>query len=1601
MASPGPKMSTAAEGGRRNPTSPRPLRRDYPADCPPFQAHWFYAVDFPKRKPPSSAPSASDKKPLPVPKKYVPFSAKDSRSVETGYETVVRQEDEKAASKHEVFPASSKVKNIQIHDAYENKVPDHGTSGSGSANSTRIPVNEDYLFDVNIQERELAPVYWLGPVYDVQGSTLRPCEENLASQLEEGYLNATPFRVASQARSASQPRPSSSRDSREAQNDRKLSGVISQYPSDDLDIQVKSDEREARSTSEDASKSPRQLQTHRLLGKYMNSMVTYQDAKTAWILTDDFLSRMSSTVYERFLGGGYLGGAKVVRGYTNPNEPKKSKDAKVDGDKKTDASVTTSTEARPASSSAGKPDDSGSEPTPGLDSKAPEPPKLAGVGPGLKARRQALERQMTNLVTSGKAEDPETQEEEARKREEEEIRDDYRDDEGEDQGREIEHLILVTHGIGQRLGLRMESVNFIHDVNVLRKTLKGVYDSSPDLLALNHEIDKLPKNCRLQVLPVCWRHLLDFPKHRARPTKQDGKPADLGPLEDVNRYPSLEEITIEGVPAVRNLITDLALDILLYQSAYREHIARIVQRECNRIYGLFLDRNPTFKGRVSLLGHSLGSAILFDLLCHQPDGPQQRTSAGSRLDVKAPKTDRSKQTTTNTGLDLHFDVDCFFCIGSPIGLFQMLKGRKIAARHHLQPLKSPFDPYDGQDPFLHAAYSSDPVHDETILGDLPITTSSPKCSQLYNVFHPTDPISYRLEPLISAAMSSLPPQLLPYTKKGIFGAPVGQGLSGIGARVGQSVSGLWTSFSAGIASSILNRSLGITGDDLKTGSPSSSRPQAEVSLSIGAGTNISSGKVIPTTPVLPNTAATEAGDEKKRKVGEEVASNSAGNERAPTLIDGELETLYAGFQKRRKSNEGDKDQALEESPSLQAMEERARILEVEEQKIKALNSNGRVDYSIQEKYPQFQQDEIFSLQDAFRKLDAEDRGYLDEATVIKAAQQSERQPYDVVRQALRAVEVDSSRRVELDDYVDLVARLRTSSITQKDASTGAGSKPAPPSAGSGHVSRGSVGGGGGGGGKIQMQGSSANVSHTINEDERTEFTRHINAVLAGDPDIGLRLPFPTDTFEMFDQCKDGLVLAKLINDSVPDTIDERVLNRVGKKLKQLNAFHMTENNNIVINSAKAIGCSVVNIGSGDIIEVREHLILGLIWQVIRRGLLGKIDIKLHPELYRLLEEDETLEQFLRLPPEKILLRWFNYHLKAAKWERRVANFSQDVKDGENYTILLNQLAPAQCSRAALQTRDLLQRAEQVLQNADALGCRKFLTPSSLVAGNPKLNLAFVAHLFNTHPGLDPISEEEKLQVDDFDAEGEREARVFTLWLNSLDVQPAVHSLFDDVRDGLVLLQAYDKVIPGSVSWRHVNKAPAGGELMRFKAVENTNYAVELGKQNRFSLVGIQGADITDGQRTLVLAMVWQLMRKDISETLAKLATQKGKREITDSDMVQWANAMAHKSSSASATASIRSFKDHSLANGLFLLAVLRAMKPAYVDDDLLTPGRTDDECYANAKLAISIARKLGATIWLVPEDIVQVRSRLVTTFIGEFLVGSLRLPGVVEEEEEE
>lgn len=55
---------------------------------------------------------------------------------------------------------------------------------------------------------------------------------------------------------------------------------------------------------------------------------------------------------------------------------------------------------------------------------------------------------------------------------------------------------------------------------------------------------------------------------------------------------------------------------------------------------------------------------------------------------------------------------------------------------------------------------------------------------------------------------------------------------------------------------------------------------------------------------------------------------------------------------------------------------------------------------------------------------------------------------------------------------------------------------------------------------------------------------------------------------------------------------------------------------------------------------------------------------------------------------------------------------------------------------ALSERDLHERAEIMLQQAAKLKCRSFVTPQDVVNGVYKLNLAFVANLFNNHPGLE-------------------------------------------------------------------------------------------------------------------------------------------------------------------------------------------------------------------------------------------------------------------------
>ncbi|XP_032773863.1 plastin-2 [Rattus rattus] len=505
--------------------------------------------------------------------------------------------------------------------------------------------------------------------------------------------------------------------------------------------------------------------------------------------------------------------------------------------------------------------------------------------------------------------------------------------------------------------------------------------------------------------------------------------------------------------------------------------------------------------------------------------------------------------------------------------------------------------------------------------------------------------------------------------------------------------------------------------------------------------------------------------------------------------------------------------------------------------------------------------------------------------------------------------------------------------------------------------------------------SSVGTQHSYSEEEKYAFVNWINKALENDPDCRHVIPMNPNTDDLFNAVGDGIVLCKMVNLSVPDTIDERTINK-----KKLTPFTIQENLNLALNSASAIGCHVVNIGAEDLKEGKPYLVLGLLWQVIKIGLFADIELSRNEALIALLREGESLEDLMKLSPEELLLRWANYHLENAGCTK-ITNFSTDIKDSKAYYHLLEQVAPrgdeegipaVVIDMSGLREKDDIQRAECMLQQAERLGCRQFVTATDVVRGNPKLNLAFIANLFNKYPAL---HKPENQDIDWGALEGEtREERTFRNWMNSLGVNPGVNHLYSDLSDALVIFQLYEKIkVP--VDWNRVNRPPypkLGGNM---KKLENCNYAVDLGKnQAKFSLVGIAGQDLNEGNRTLTLALVWQLMRR---YTLNILEDIGGGQKVNDDIIVNWVNTTLKEAQKSS---SIASFKDPKISTSLPVLDLIDAIQPGSINYDLLkTENLDDEEKLNNAKYAISMARKIGARVYALPEDLVEVNPKMVMT----------------------
>ncbi|XP_016843553.1 phospholipase DDHD1 isoform X2 [Nasonia vitripennis] len=238
----------------------------------------------------------------------------------------------------------------------------------------------------------------------------------------------------------------------------------------------------------------------------------------------------------------------------------------------------------------------------------------------------------------------------------------------EDKPNDIDHLVFVVHGIGQK----RDTGKIIRNTSLFRECVERMKQKY------------FPNSThRVEFFPVEWRSLL----------KLDGDIVDA--------------ITPYSVLSIRHLLNTSAMDILYYTSPlYGGEVRAGLQKELNRLYEKFTSRHPGWKGKVSVLAHSLGCVIVYDIVTGwvgfetRPPGSLERSSEG-----------------------LQFPIENLFCLGSPLSVFLALRTRTPSNRLDLMP------------EYL--------------------------CNRFYNIFHWSDPVAYRMEPLLERGYSKIEPILIP------------------------------------------------------------------------------------------------------------------------------------------------------------------------------------------------------------------------------------------------------------------------------------------------------------------------------------------------------------------------------------------------------------------------------------------------------------------------------------------------------------------------------------------------------------------------------------------------------------------------------------------------------------------------------------------------------------------------------------------------------------------------------------------------------------------------------------------------------------------------
>lgn len=222
----------------------------------------------------------------------------------------------------------------------------------------------------------------------------------------------------------------------------------------------------------------------------------------------------------------------------------------------------------------------------------------------------------------------------------------------------------------------------------------------------------------------------------------------LGILSTLSPYSfDCSPSTTEAPSLTNDLIPIGAIPLIATTSPeYAEAVTKTIN-SANAVYNEFIksEDGKGFNGQVSIVGDSMGSVLVYDALIRSLQYQSRHDSENSILDteilipndpveqhylnkshLQAPTPRRRSSSTSDNHIKLEFEVSDFFTFGSPLSL--ILASRKMSEDKHRDIIRPPIQ-------------------------------------QVYNLFHPTDPVASRLEPLLSARFTNLPPiNVARYTK---------------------------------------------------------------------------------------------------------------------------------------------------------------------------------------------------------------------------------------------------------------------------------------------------------------------------------------------------------------------------------------------------------------------------------------------------------------------------------------------------------------------------------------------------------------------------------------------------------------------------------------------------------------------------------------------------------------------------------------------------------------------------------------------------------------------------------------------------------------------